>query len=231
MEKTLSPRRVEIAGMEAIEFPCARKDAPTIVIFHGYGADGADLAPLAMELALSKPARWLFPDAPLPLDWGGRAWFSIDVQSIEAAQRTGKPLDWSESQPSALEEARSAAGAFLQELRVPWDQLVLGGFSQGAMLAVDLALRAPQAPRGLAILSGNLINAKAWAELAPRRKGLPFFMSHGLADPILGFPGALRLEKLLKEAGLEGELLKFEGGHAIPPEVAAGLAAYLAKLV
>ena len=216
--------------METIEFP-APPDAPTIVIFHGYGADGADLAPIAQEIRLPRPARWLFPDAPLPLDWGGRAWFQIDVQSIDRAQRTGKPVDWSDSDPAALEDARSAAGDFIESLRVPWQKLILGGFSQGAMIATDLALRAPESVRGLAVLSGNLINAKHWAELAPRRKGLPFFMSHGSADPILGFQGALRLEKLLKDAGLEGSLLRFEGGHAIPPEVLDGLGAFLSRLV
>lgn len=230
MEETLKPRRVEIAGMETIEYP-APEGAPTIVLFHGYGADGADLAPLAAELDLPRPARWLFPNAPLPLDWGGRAWFQIDVQSIEKAQSTGKPVDWSGSDPAALEDARSAAGEFIESLRVPWQKLILGGFSQGSMIATDLALRAPESVRGLAILSGNLINAKHWAELAPRRKGLPFFMSHGSADPILGFAGALRLEKLLTDAGLDGKLLRFEGGHAIPPEVLGGLAAYLGKLV
>jgi phospholipase/carboxylesterase len=230
VEETLKPRRVEIAGLPTIEFP-APEGAPTIVVFHGYGADGADLAPMALELALPRPARWLFPDAPLTLDWGGRAWFAIDVASIELAQRTGKAVDWSESSPEALGEARSAAGAFVEALRVPWQKLILGGFSQGSMLAVDLALRAPEPPRGLAILSGNLINAKAWRELAPRWRGMPFFQSHGSADPILGFSGALKLESLLKDAGLEGSLLRFEGGHGIGPEAAAGLRDFLARLV
>jgi phospholipase/carboxylesterase len=230
VEETLKPRRVVIGGLDTVEFP-APEDAPTIVIFHGYGADGADLAPLALELGLSKAARWLFPDAPLPLDWGGRAWFAIDVQSIDRAQRTGKPVDWSDSDPAALEDARGAAGSFIEELRVPWQKLILGGFSQGSMMATDLALRAPETPRGLVVLSGNLICAKHWRELAPRRKGMPFFMSHGSADPILGFPGALKLEQLLREGGLDGKLLRFEGGHAIPPEAQDGLRSFLGKIL
>ena len=229
MEETLTPRRVEIAGLETIEFP-APKGAPTIVVFHGYGANGADLAPLAGELQLGKPARWLFPDAPLQLDWGGLAWFPIDVESIQKAQMTGVPVDLSKSDPKRLDGARAAVNAFLKELGVPWDQLILGGFSQGAMLACDTVLRAPKPARGLFLLSGNLLNADAWRPLAEKKKGLPFFQSHGLADPILGFKGALALEKLLVDAGLDGKLLKFEGGHAIPAEAAEGLQAYLSKL-
>src|SRR5262249_48823517 len=163
-----------------IEFP-APKDAPTVVLFHGYGADGADLAPLAMELDLPRPVRWLFPDAPLPLDWGGRAWFPIDVAAIDRAQRTGQAVDWSN------EGAAAPARRFLESLGVPWSRLILGGFSQGSMLATELALNAPENPLGLVILSGNLINAAEWGKLAPRRRGLPFFQSHGIADPVLGF--------------------------------------------
>jgi phospholipase/carboxylesterase len=230
MEETLTPRRRTIAGLPTIEFP-APQGAPTIVVFHGYGADGADLAPLAGELTLKKPARWLFPDAPQKLDWGGRAWFPIDVEAINRAQMTGVAVDYSESDPARLESARQSVGAFLEELGVPWKDLILGGFSQGAMLSADLALRAPEKARGLFLLSGNLLNAQTWRALAAKKKGLPFFQSHGSADPILGFKGALALEKVLTEGGLDGKLLRFEGGHAIPPEVAEGLRAFLDERV
>src|SRR5262249_39464772 len=150
-----------------------------------------------------KPARWLFPDAPLALgDFGGKMWFPIDVEAIERAQSGGKSADFSAQAPAAMDEASDRVLAFLAELKVPWSRLILGGFSQGAMLAVDVALRAPQNPLGLAILSGNLIKKAAWSAAAPKRKGLRFFQSHGIADPILGLTGALALEAVLKDAGL-----------------------------
>ncbi|MDE2039173.1 MAG: hypothetical protein KGO96_06265 [Elusimicrobia bacterium] len=223
-------RRRQLAGLSALELP-APGQAATIVLFHGYGADGADLAGLAQALALPRPARWLFPDAPLSLEWGGRAWFPIDAAAIERAQRAGTPLDWSDSGAGDLERAAATAGEFLQALGAGWGDLILGGFSQGAMLAAELALRAPENPRGLVLLSGNLINAAAWRRLAPARRGLPFFQSHGSVDPILGFPGALKLEALLRGAGLKGRLLRFEGGHAIAPEVLESLRDFLSRLV
>lgn len=224
-----APRRRKVGPFSAIEFP-APAGAPAVVFFHGYGANGADLAPLASELGLEKPARWLFPDAPLSLDFGGLAWFQIDVAAVEQAQRTGKAVDWSDREPPGFEEAAAAAEEFLAALETPLENVVLGGFSQGAMLAVELALRAKSAPRGLVVLSGNLIRRKAWAALAPRRAGMKFFQSHGIADPILGFQGALKLEALLKDAGLAGSMLKFEGGHAIPLEAAESLAQWLNAL-
>lgn len=199
----------------------------TVLMLHGYGADGADLAPLAREVPTKKKLAWSFPDAPLRLDFGGLAWSHIDVEAINRAQLTGKPVDFSGTDPGELADARRFGQKLIAELGVPWKDLILGGFSQGSMLAVDLALRAPEPPRGLVILSGNLINEKAWRELAPRRKGLRFFQSHGIADPILGHRGAAHLNEVLREGGLEGKLLSFEGGHAIPPEVVAALGRYL----
>lgn len=153
----------------------------------------------------------------------GRAWFHIDGEALER--------DYSALRPDGMDEARRAALDFISALDLPWGNLVLGGFSQGAMLATELALGAPEAPRGLMILSGSLVDERQWAKLAARRRGLPFFQSHGSADPILSFRLALRLEALLRGAGLEGKLLRFEGGHSIPSEAVEAMGAFLRELV
>jgi len=222
-----TPRLVRHGGLDAIEFVCEDPKALTVVCLHGYGADMRDLAPLAPEIPVGKPVRWLFPDAPEVLDWGGRAWFPIDVGAFEEAQRTGRPRDLSGGEPEGMAESRRELEAFLAELGAPWERLVLMGFSQGAMMAVDAALRAPQAPAGVAVLSGTFVDEKTVHKLAPKRKGLPFFQSHGSVDPILGFQEALKLERALKAAGWTGGLRRFEGGHGIPPELLPELGAWL----
>ncbi len=224
-----SASRRQIGPLSCIEFEedC---EGPVVVLFHGYGAGAADLAPLAVELSLRRRARWVFPDGPVPLPFGGLAWFDIDVESIERAQRTGRAIDWSGHRPQGLEAARETALRFLEALAVPWERLVLGGFSQGSMLAVDCALRAPRSPLACVILSGNLVDEESWRPLAAARSGLRFFQSHGLVDPILGLPGARRLDELLRGSGWVGRLQTFEGGHAIPPEVLDGLSRFLDAL-
>jgi phospholipase/carboxylesterase len=223
-------RLVRFGELDAVEVPSEAKDAKTIVCFHGYGADMRDLAPLAFETPAKTPFTWLFPDAPDVLDWGGRAWWPIDVEAFEAAQRGGKPRDLSGGEPEGLAEARLAADSFLKELAVPAERLVLMGFSQGAMLAVDVAMRMKSSPAGVAVLSGTLVDAVSVKALAPARKGMPFFQSHGSVDPILGFMQALALEKELMSAGWRGKLMRFEGGHAIPGDVLAALGAWLDTL-
>lgn len=223
------PCLVRFGNLDAIEVPSSDPDALTVVCLHGYGADMRDLAPLAGELETKRPISWLFPDAPEVLDWGGRAWFPIDVAAFEQSQRTGAARDLSLREPPGMEWAREELQRFIRELDKPWDKIVLMGFSQGAMLAVDLALRAESPPAGVAILSGTLVDKKTVAQLAPAKKGLPFFQSHGSVDPILGFAEARSLEKALVEAGWRGQLRRFEGGHAIPAETLEGLKGWLEK--
>lgn len=223
----LQPKLIHLWDLKAIEFPNADPEALTVVCMHGYGADMRDLAPLAPEIPSTRPLRWIFPDAPTTLDWGGKAWWPIDVAAFEAAQRGGKPRDLSAGEPEGLPAARVAMQGALKSLKVPWNKLILMGFSQGSMLAVDLALRAPEPPRGVAILSGTIVDAKSVAALGAKKKGLPFFQSHGSVDSILGFPQALALEKALLSSGWSGSLLRFEGAHAIPREVLDALGAWL----
>lgn len=224
------PHLVRFGALDAIEYPSESKDALTVVCLHGYGADMRDLAPLAPEIPVERPVRWIFPDAPEVLDWGGRAWFPIDVAAFEEAQRTGRPRDLSGGEPVGMAEARQELQALLEDLTVSPDRLVLMGFSQGAMMAVDAALRSAGSPAGVAILSGTLVDKRHFAALAPKKPGLPFFQSHGSVDPILGFAQALELEKELQAAGWKGSLRRFEGGHGIPPEIVPELGAWLQAL-
>jgi phospholipase/carboxylesterase len=207
-----------------------KKGAPLVVLFHGYGADAADLAPLATELGLAKPWAWAFPNGILKLDMGGRAWFPIDRETFEKIQFEGRPWDGGNRLPPDLDATRQAALECVAALGRPMSEVVLGGFSQGAMLATELALAGPEKPLGLAILSGGLFTESRWRELAPKKKGLRFFQTHGRQDPILDFAAAQRLEKLLKDGGLEGGLLPFDGGHGIPLEASEGLASFLDSL-
>lgn len=226
------PRVVRLGGLDAIESPCDDPKALTVVCLHGYGADMRDLVPPAREIRAGRPLRWIFPDAPNTLDWGGKAWFPIDIAAFEESQRTGTPRDLSTSEPQGMAESRRRLQELLVELGADWGRLVLMGFSQGSMMAVDLALRAPKTktPAGVVILSGALVDGRTLASLAPRHKGLPFFQSHGSADPILGFRQALELEKALTSAGWVGRLRRFEAGHGVPPEIIAELGDWLETL-
>jgi phospholipase/carboxylesterase len=161
----------------------------------------------------------------------GRAWFEIPVDRLDEAMREGTHIDMASFTPPGMKQVRENALAMLDALKIPFSQTVLVGFSQGAMLAADLALRAPEKPMALVILSSNIINGDVWREKAKTKAGLPFFQSHGTRDPLLGYQYAQDLEKLLKDSGLRGQLVTFEGGHEVPQEVIYKLNQFLKSVM
>ena len=144
---------------------------------------------------------------------------------------SGSFRDLAGSVPDGLAEARSALNDLLdsaeKELGVSSDRIVLGGFSQGAMLSCDVALRGDRKLAGLVVLSGTVIAESEWTPLFTTLRDLPVFMSHGTADPTLPFKQAERLRDLLVGGGAAVRWSSFRGGHGIPEETLVGLAAFL----
>jgi len=228
----MDARRLKLGPLDAIEYP-APKGAPLVVCCHGYGADAADLAGLAPALGTDSEVHWVFPDGPLGLDLGpfvpGRAWFKIDMEEFERAQAAGTWRDLSKGRPEGLTEAAQAVIGLVEATGTPWDQVVLGGFSQGSMTALEAAMKAEAKPAGVFLLSGNLVDREGAEKGLNALEGVPFFQSHGRYDPVLGYEGAVNLKEVLTGAGLSGDLVTFDGAHEIPPVVTAGLKDFLIK--
>lgn len=209
-------------------------NAPWVIFFHGYGADAKDLASLGQAISTKKTYNWLFPNGPLEVPigpgWTGRAWWNIDMMEIQRAMETGTARDFSNETPKGLDKSRDLAMEMIRQLKVPWNQIILGGFSQGAMLATELYLRAPETPKGLVIMSGTLLCQEEWKTLIPTRTGQKFFQSHGETDQVLGFKQAQKLETLLTQNGMKGSLQNFRGGHEIPMQVVQKISHYINEL-
>lgn len=203
---------------------------PLVVLLHGFGAPGTDLVPLWRELRAPAGTRFAFPEAPLALDAYGdsRAWWMIDLVKLESALVRGALRDLTRDVPEGLSEARSRVCAMLDALVDDGTPLVLGGFSQGAMLALDVALRTERPLAGLVLLSGTLLAEDEWIALMPKRKGLRVLQSHGRVDPLLPFSIAERLRDELTTAGLSVNFVPFNGGHEITGSVIDGIDALLA---
>ena len=210
----------------------------TCVLMHGFGAPGDDLVALAGAIDVPPGTELVFPEAPHalaelardPRYGDARAWWMIDVAGLERALATGTLRDLSTESPPGLPAARAAMSEVLDELarEAPGRRLVLGGFSQGAMLALDLALREPGRPlAGLVLLSGALIAAREWVPRMTGRAGTPVFQSHGRSDVVLSFAGAEQLRDALTKAGLDVRFQSFQGPHTIPPAVLEELGPWL----
>lgn len=228
---------VEIAGLTTrVVGPAdAAESVLTVVLLHGFGAPGDDLVALADYIGV--PARYVFPEAPLEL--GGlygdsRAWWLLDLAKLEADLRTGAIRDRRTEVPEGLAGVREQLMRFLDQVKARYAiedrQLVLGGFSQGAMLSLDVALHREIPPAALILMSGTLLAETEWSPLMPRLAGVPILQSHGRNDPLLPFSIAEILCDQLRAAGAVIDFVPFGGAHEIPPAVLASAGKLLRSL-
>jgi phospholipase/carboxylesterase len=213
-----------------------------LVLCHGFGAPGTDLVPIANALLQLIPAAaegWqlLFPAAPVSLaseGYGdGRAWWALNIQKMQQRFAQLKFEEVLRESPPGIDVARAAlreaVDAWHTETGLSWDRTILGGFSQGAMISVDLAVDLDRHPAGLVLWSGCPINATVWQQKAPRLSGLRVFQSHGTEDVVLPYLAGRLLTQLLSNSGLAVEFHEFSGGHQIPFPVLQELPAFLKK--
>lgn len=221
-------------------------DGPLVCLLHGYGAGGDDLFGLWRVLDVPRQVRFAFPEAPHSLaqlfGFPSFAWWHIDVGRFAAAAAEGRGAgrvsmeDLYDEEPEGLPEVRAQVLRWLAELRerlggLQPGRVVLGGFSQGAMLALDTALHLPVEEKeplaGLLLLSGALVNRRAWRARLPHALPCPRFQSHGLEDDILPFSAGAALDDFLRHGGFPGELYRFHGGHEISPAVLSRIGAHV----
>lgn len=214
-------------------------DGPVVVLMHGFGASGDDLVGLADMLRVPKSTRFVFPEAPhaLPPAMGGygRMWWPIDMERLARAMAGGPSRDMRSEDPAGLCASREllleTLAVLRAEWRVPEGGLVLGGFSQGSMLACDVVLRTDTAVDALVVLSGTMLAEDEWREGMTKRAGLPVFQSHGTVDTLLPFDLAKELSTAFEQHDMPTRWVPFRGGHEIPMPVLAELGNYLSKLV
>ncbi len=223
-----TPNRVgDLAVLQVTDMQPTERGGHAVVLLHGYGAPGDDLVPLANAL-LRPRTRFLLPAAPLTVGDSGRAWWGLTPERPRIETDTS-----ADSQPlstPALDAARSAVQRVLAHTLTQFapDTLSRGGFSQGAMLSLDVALVAPPAVARLALLSGALL-ADAAARLdhgfVDRKPAV--FLAHGREDRVLPFSGAERMRAELTARKFDVAWRPFSGGHEIPNEVARDLTSFL----
>ncbi len=218
--------------------PKSPSDAPlTVVLMHGYGAPGDDLVSLEAAIDAVVGTTFLFPEAPSTLGQGlgfesARAWWDIDIARFQNAMMRGTFNDLVDQVPPGMSAATADVLAMLDALerdtKTTSDTIVLGGFSQGSMLALDVALRSTRPFGGLALLSSTLLAKQEWLPLMPARKGMKVFQSHGRDDRILPYVVASELHRELLAGGLAVTFTPFEGAHGISPLVVRALSEWLA---
>lgn len=195
-----------------------------VVLLHGYGSDGNDLIGLAPFWRDHMPdALFIAPNAPERCDINpaGFQWFPLDVDK-ELSRLEGAP------------GARAALDLFLETL---WKETGLGpaqtillGFSQGAMMALDVGLRLKTQPIAILSFSGALIGPDDIAREIGSRP--PVCLVHGGADPVVPVVSSEMAAEQLQNLGVRvAKQIEPGVGHTITPEGLGFALAFLREAV
>ncbi len=194
--------------------PSPEGDAPhpLMILLHGLGTNEADLAPMADGLDRRLQVVFVRAPHPVPDIDGGFQWFSRGEPSEAALAAALTPLHETVTSLARAAAADGPPGIFL------------GGFSQGAVVAVAYACRQPDPPlAGLVLLSGYLPEVVA----VPPLRGLPVFLGHGQDDAVIEYARGRAMADRLATAGARLMRRMYQHGHGISPQELADIDLFL----
>lgn len=188
-----------------------RPSAPRalLVLLHGVGGDEDQLASLAARVPDDVLA--VLPRGPRSIRGDRLGWF-----------REGLSDDGPQVVEDEAEDSRLKLVAFLEQLQHRFDlspaRTVVGGFSQGGMLAASAALTEPHRLAGFAMLCGRLMPELA-GRLAPvdELASLRALLVHGRRDDVLPVGWAERARDWLERLRIEHELYVHDAAHELVP--------------
>jgi phospholipase/carboxylesterase len=182
--------------------------AGALVLFHGRGTSEHDLVPLLDMLDPGRQLVGLTPRGPLSLPPGGAHWYA--VARIGFPDRDTFDATWSLA-VGWLDAALAREGVAIE-------RTILGGFSQGAVMAYALGLGAGRAtPAGIVALSGFMPTVEGFELDLSGRDGLPVAIGHGAHDPVIGVEWGHDARDRLGEAGADVTYREYPLPHAVEP--------------
>jgi phospholipase/carboxylesterase len=204
--------------LRSVELPPAKAGLDrTLVLLHGFGADEHDLLPVGHEL--DPRLRVVSLQAPIALDFGGRAWFNLEQTQQGFAFDAAEVAEGARLALEAVEEiARRSPCPFLC------------GFSQGAGMALSVALARPDLTSGVLVLSG----VPPRAQEPPAQgalQGLPAFVAHGRHDPLIPVEVGRATRDLLQQLGADVTYREYPMGHMVIPAELSDARTWLSKVV
>ncbi len=197
----------------------------TVIWLHGLGADATDFQPLVPMLKLDHALDFVFPNAPMrPVTINAgmmmRAWYDIDMSSPLAASD-----DIAASTRDLLKLASERVGNDNSH------KVVLAGFSQGGVIALNALISATTKFRGALALSTYVHNTEGLVNIL-RMENLdtPIFMAHGLLDPMIPIHRAAASRSALDALGFKVEWHEYRMAHEVCPQEIADTGRWLNAL-
>jgi phospholipase/carboxylesterase len=194
------------------ERPAASVAHGALVLLHGRGADEHDLFPLLDVLDPGRELDGFCPRGPLALPPGGAHWYVVP--------RVGYP------DPATFAASYAEAAEWLDS--IPQERIVVGGFSQGAVMSYALGLGAGRPrPAAIAAFSGFIPRVEGW-ELDLEQPLPPIAIGHGTLDPVISVEFGRTARATLAQAGGEVLYREYPLPHTLDPQFLAEVRDWLA---
>ncbi len=177
----------------SVNFPATKTAKPPVLIMlHGYGSNEADLFNLAKQL----DSRFITFSlrAPRTTKNGGFCWYELTF--LNNGQFNYNYNEAMDSRTKILSFISNACKTF----QVDSTQVYLIGFSQGAIMAYDIAITSPKKIKGVLALSGRMMaetkeQKTDWLQVAK----VNFFIAHGDFNSVIKIDEAKKASNFLMQ--------------------------------
>lgn len=220
-----------MTALPCIEIETAPNPSAAVIWLHGLGADGNDFVPIIPQLHLAEcPAiRFVFPSAPsMAVTVNGGyvmpAWYDITGRDINDREDVAG-IHKSATAISELIEREASRG-------IPYEKIVLAGFSQGCAMSLQVGLRFPHTLAGIMALSGYLPLAKTLAhEKSEANSRTPIFMAHGEWDAVVIPERAEASADTLEKLGYQVDWQSYPMEHSLHPNELVDISRFLTAVL
>ncbi len=178
---------------------------PLLVLLHGVGSNELDLLSLASEF----DPRLVTVTLRAPYVYGpGFAWYRVDFTE---AGRIFSEVEVQDSLDQLVRTLESLPG----EVGADPHRLIVGGFSQGAIMSLGISLLKPELASAVLMMSGRMMPQFEAIRETPKS---PYLLQHGLYDPVITIDEGREAYRFLKARGADVEFLQYPMEHQISAE-------------
>ena len=194
-----------------------------LVLMHGVGSNEQDLMGLAPQI----PERFhvLSVRAPFRMGPGAHAWFDFSIEPN--GERTINEAQEAQSRALVAQAIASAA----EQLGIPPERVVVGGFSQGGIMALSLLLTQPALMQAAMVWHGRLLTQMLPQAAPPDAlRGKQMWLSHGTHDNVIPLAHAQAIAHYMAPLPVTLAYHEFPGAHEIRPSELAATVTWLESL-
>lgn len=183
---------------------------PLLILLHGLGSNEGDMAKLALNLNGNYHIASL--RAPITMGQDKNTWYAYGPQANP--KQANKQMD------RATKQIMQTINQIQRQYKLKPSKILIGGFSQGAIMSYHTALSKPAVFAGVLPMSGRLSDyTRSLVDPTNKSyKNLDFHITHGTDDQRILYTDGQKAYHLLRSKGIKATFKPYKGGHNIAKE-------------